>query len=406
MSIASDPMTADAASDALQERFESVFGPADHAAGHAGGRLRAVRAPGRVNLIGEHTDYNDGFVLPMAIEPHVLVTCRARHDGLVRVASTLYPGRVVEFSVRAPIGRGEPAWANYVRGVAAGLAAAGVPLVGMDALIDNTLPPGGGLSSSAAVEVGTARALLAVAGATMNDVDLVKLCQRAEHAFAGVPCGIMDQTIVTRGRAGHAMLLDCRSLAATHVAIDPGRLAVVVINSTVKHDLASGAYAERRAQCEAGAAYFRQGRPGVTKLRDVTPTEVDTAAGRIDDVTFRRCRHVVSENARTTEFAAHLGAGRYAEAGALMGQSHASLREDFEVSCPEVDFLVEHAARVDGVYGARMTGGGFGGCVVALARPDTLDPLRRDITRAYRAKFNLTPSVFFTGAAAGASLVE
>src|SRR5665213_1360411 len=223
----------------LREQFQKTFGAAmAEAAG-----VKIIRAPGRVNLIGEHTDYNDGFVLPMAIEPEVRLACRSRTDGLVRLASTAFPGQIVEFSVQKKIERGEPKWANYSRGVAAELLAAGIPLVGMDALITNTLPVGGGLSSSAAVEVATGRALIALNGRTMQNDRLALLCQRAEHAYAGVPVGIMDQTIVASAKAGSAMLLDCRSMAKRYVTIDPNELRVVIVNSMVKHELTGGEYA-------------------------------------------------------------------------------------------------------------------------------------------------------------------
>ncbi len=203
-------------------------------------------APGRVNLIGEHTDYNDGFVFPMAIEPQVLIACRARDDALVRIRSTAFPESLAEFFLDRRIERGEPAWANYSRGVAAELIGAGIPLVGMDALISNSLPVGSGLSSSAALEVGTARALLLLAGSTLDDSRLALLCQQAEHTFANVPVGIMDQTIVAAGRAGHAMLLDCRDLSRRFVPIDSNELRVVIVNSMVRHALVDGEYAKRR----------------------------------------------------------------------------------------------------------------------------------------------------------------
>ena len=257
----------------LREQFHKTFG-----GGAAGAPpVRIIRAPGRVNLIGEHTDYNDGFVLPMAIEPEVQMACRSREDGLVRLASTAFPGQVVEFSVQKKIEPGEPKWANYSRGVTAELLGAGIPLVGMDALLANTLPVGGGLSSSAAIEVDTGRALLAMVGQEMNGDRLALLCQRAEHAFAGVPVGIMDQTIVATGKAGHAMLLDCRSLSKQYVPIDGNELRVVIVNSMVKHELTGGEYAERRRQCEEGVALFRSQQASIRALRDVTPAQVDTS---------------------------------------------------------------------------------------------------------------------------------
>ena len=390
---ASDSITAE------KQKFSEIFGSAP-------AKLRVIRAPGRVNLIGEHTDYNDGFVFPMAIEPEVRVICRARDDGKVRLASTVYPKDIVEFSLQTKITKGKPTWANYSRGVAAELLEAGIPLVGMDALISNTLPVGGGLSSSAAVEVGTGVALLTLGGATLDTMRLALLCQKAEHEFAGVPSGIMDQTIVAGGKAEHAMLLDCRDHGKTFVKLDHHELRVVIVNSMVKHELSGGEYAKRRRQCEEGVAYFQKQNPKVKALRDVTRAEVDAARPHLSDVVFRRCRHVVGENARTTEAARALQSQRYERFGTLMVQSHDSLRDDYEVSCVELDFLAAEAIKVKGVYGARMTGGGFGGCIVALAQPRSVDALRDHLIRTYTGKFDRQPSVFVTTATAGASVVE
>jgi galactokinase len=369
-------------------------------------RVHVIRAPGRVNLIGEHTDYNEGFVFPMAIEPEVRLACRARDDGLVRLASSVFPGQIVEFSVQKPIKRGEPAWANYSRGVAAEMVAAGIPLSGMDAMLTNTLPVGGGLSSSAAIEVGTALALLTVSGAEMSPGRIALLSQKAEHEFAGVPVGIMDQTAVASGKAGHAMLLDCRDLSKRFVPIDPKDLRVVIANTMVKHELTGGEYAQRRRQCEEGVAFFRKFNPAVRALRDVTMAQVEAAEGKLPDVVFRRCRHVVGEIARAADGAEKLAHELYDAFGELMVQSHQSLRDDYEVSCAELDSLSEQAMKVRGVYGARMTGGGFGGCIVALTQPRAVEPLAEHLARTYQAQFNIRPTVFATTATAGASVLE
>jgi len=369
--------------------------------------VHIIRAPGRVNLIGEHTDYNEGFVFPMAIEPEVRVACRLRDDGTVRLASTAFQGTIVEFSVQKPIEPGEPAWANYSKGVAAELEAAGIPLSGIDALIFNTLPVGGGLSSSAAIEVATALALLTVNG--LGDMDrsrLALLCQKAEHDFAGVPVGIMDQTAVASSKAGHAMLLDCRDLSKRFVPIDSHDLRVVVANSMVKHELTGGEYATRRKQCEEGVAFFHQKDPRVRALRDVTVAQLESAKGSVSEVVFRRCRHVITEDGRTREAAAELTRENYDRVGELMVQSHNSLRDDYEVSSPELDFLVDEAMKVKGVYGARMTGGGFGGCIVALCQPRAVEALTAHLTNTYKAKFNVQPAVFATTATEGASVLE
>jgi galactokinase len=382
----------------LRQQFEQVFGP--------GGRIHVVRAPGRVNLIGEHTDYNDGFVFPMAIEPDVRIVCRGRDDANVRLASTIFPGEVVEFSLVGKITPGKPKWANYSKGMAAELIGAGIPLVGMDAMIFNTLPMGGGLSSSAALEVGTGQALLMLAGLEMDPGRLALLAQKAEHEYAGVPVGIMDQTIVAGGKAGHAMLLDCRDLSKQFIPLDERDVRVAVVNSMVKHELSGGEYAVRRRQCEQGVRFFQQQNPEIRALRDVSLAQVMAAQGKLDDVVFRRCRHVVAEIARTTEAATKLGRKDYEEFGELMLESHHSLQHDYEVSIPELDFLVEQSMKVKGVYGARMTGGGFGGSIVALVQPRAVDALREYLTRTYRERFNIEPGVFVTGATAGVSVLE
>ncbi|QOV92030.1 galactokinase [Humisphaera borealis] len=369
-------------------------------------RVRIIRAPGRVNLIGEHTDYNDGFVFPMAIEPQALIACRSRDDGLVRLASTAFEGPLVEFSVQRRIESGEPGWANYSRGVAQQLVSAGIPLCGMDAVIDSSVPVGGGLSSSAAIEVATGLALLTLAGLDMDPQRLALVCQQAEHFFAGVPCGIMDQTIVAAGRAGHAMLLDCRDLSKQYIPVDGRELQVVIINSMVRHALTGGEYAERREQCNAGVRHFNQGNPGVTTLRDVSLETLRAAEDVLPAVVYRRCRHVVTEIARTTRAAALLLQNDYDELGRLMLQSHESLRGDFEVSTPELDLLVAEAMTVRGVYGARMTGAGFGGCVIAVVQPRAVEPLRHHILKVYPEKTGVTPDIYVTTATAGASVLE
>ncbi|HEV8606423.1 MAG TPA: galactokinase [Tepidisphaeraceae bacterium] len=385
---------------AIKRDFEAIFG--------AGGKLHVVRAPGRVNLIGEHTDYNEGFVFPMAIEPEVRMVCRGSDEPKVRLASSAFAGQIAEFSLAQKIEpvKGAERWTNYSRGVAAELLAAGIPLTGMDALISNTLPVGGGLSSSAAVEVATALCFLALGGLDIDMSRLALLCQKAEHEYAGAPVGIMDMTIVISGRAGQVMLLDCRDLSKQFVPLDPNELRVVIVNSMVKHELSTGEYATRRKQCEEGVAYFRKQNAAIRALRDVTMSMVEDAKGHLSDVVWRRCRHVVSENARTQEAARMLGRKEYEKVGELMAASHQSLRDDYEVSSPELDFLSGEAMKVKGVYGARMTGGGFGGCIVALAQPKAVEGVLEHVTRAYRDKFGKSPAAFVSTATAGAKIVE
>jgi galactokinase len=382
----------------IRKEFTRVFGD--------GGRVWIVRAPGRVNLIGEHTDYNDGFVFPMAIEPEVRIACRARDDGLIRLASTAFPNQIAEFSIEKKIEQGKPAWANYMRGVAAEFLAAGIPLVGMDAVYVNTLPVGGGLSSSAAIEVGTARALLALNGRDIDERRLALLCQRAEQNYANVPCGIMDQSIVASGHKNQAMLLDCRDLSRTFVPIDANELRVVIVNSMVRHELSGSEYGDRRRQCEQGVAQFVKADPKIRALRDVTRDRLDAAKNELSEVVFRRCRHVITEISRTTAAAQKLAERRYEQVGELMVQSHNSLRDDYEVSCEELDFLSAEASGVKGVYGARMTGGGFGGCIVALSQPGAVERLSAHLNKVYPAKFGRKPGIYVTTATEGASVVS
>ncbi len=382
----------------LKRTFSDLFGH--------GGKIRVVRAPGRVNLIGEHTDYNDGFVFPMAIEPQVLLLCRKREDEIIRLASTFAPGQVVRFSLVEPIESGEPTWANYSRGITAELLGVGIPLVGMDILITSTLPVGGGLSSSAALEVGTGRALLTLAGQELDPMRLALLSQKAEHEYAHVPCGIMDQMIVATAQKDHATLFDCRDFTRRLVPILADDLRVFIANSQVRHELAGGEYAQRRQQCEEAVAYFRKRNPSVKALRDVDMPTLLQAQKHLDEVIFKRARHVISENARTVAAAEQLEKHNYEQCGQLMVQSHQSLRDDYQVSIEQLDYLVEQAVSVKGVYGARMTGGGFGGCIVALVQPRAVEALRRHVQQTYQEKYGKTPDCFVTTATASASVVE
>lgn len=381
----------------LTQQFHDAFGN--------GGAIHIIRAPGRVNLIGEHTDYNDGFVFPMAIEPQVIAVCRARNDGQVQIASTYKPGEKLSFSVQSKIEKGEPSWGNYFKGVAALLREAGMPLVGMDLLLDNSLPVGGGLSSSAAIELAASLAMLKLAGVEMDRPRLALICQQVEHQYVGLPCGIMDQMIVAAGKANHAMLLDCRDLSQRFVPIDGNELRVVIINSMVKHTLSGSEYPERRAACESGVKTLQKTHPTIKALRDVTMKQLEAAKSQLSDVIYRRCRHVITENERTTKAADFLAKRQYEQAGKLMNESHVSMKNDFEITTAELDYLAETAASMKGVYGSRMTGGGFGGCTVSLVQPRHVEAFTESIAAAYQKKFNVTPSIFSTAAAAGASVI-
>lgn len=362
-----------------------------------------VYAPGRVNLIGEHTDYNGGFVLPMAIEPGIYLAARARADRRVRVWSALRPGEPAEFAVSAPVPPGEPAWSNYVRGVIAGLQAAGASVPGFDAVVHATLPGGGGLSSSAALEVATATLGELLAGITLDPEQKALLCQKAEHEFAGTPCGIMDQFAVVFGKRGHLLLIDCQSRARTLVPMRSDDVSLLVINTMVKHELNDGEYRKRREDCHEAAR-----RLGVGELRDATPQRVDEARALLPERLFRRARHVVTENVRTLAAVDALRAGEWRQLGELMYASHASLRDDYDVSCAELDAVVAAARGLGperGVFGCRMTGGGFGGCCIALVQAARAEEVEAALRASYRAATGIEPTIFATQPADGPAVL-
>ncbi len=380
----------------IKREFASRFGRA--AAG-------VVRAPGRVNLIGEHTDYNDGFVLPIAIERQTLAAWAPRDDERCCFVSA-QQDEPVEIDLCEAIHPGKPAWGNYCKGVAAGLIERGLELAGTDILFDSDVPLNAGLSSSASLEVATAMALLAACEETVPQNELAAMCQKAENVFAGTPCGIMDQSISIMGRAGHALLLDCRSLETQHIPFDFPKTTLLVCNTQVSHDIGDGGYLARRAQCEEAAVIL-----GIKTLRDTDIAAVERAyqAGMLDETQFRRARHVVTEIARTLKAADVLaGGGKSAPVkfGKLMYASHESLREDFEVSCEELDAIIEAARGCDGVFGARMTGGGFGGCAIGLVRTENAEDIAEVIRKNFAEKFARQCPVFATGSTDGAGTVE
>ncbi len=383
------PATTDARTSELLAFFDQTFG---------GEPEQAVRAPGRVNLIGEHTDYNDGFCLPMAIERDVRIVLRRRDDGRVRVASVQEQG-VAEFALRAPIAKDPAApWADYVKGCAQVLLEEGLELSGCDLALSGDVPLGSGLSSSAALEVATIHALLAAAGLALEGERIARLAQRAENVYVGTNCGILDQLSSACGMEGRAMLMDCRSCGLSPVPL-PAGVSVVIADTGKRRGLVDSAYNERRAQCEAGAAAL-----GVSHLRDVSLHGLRTAAeaGAIDGDTLRRCQHVVAENGRTIAAAACLRAADAVAFGELMDASHEDLRSRFEVTCPELDAMVAIARGLPGCLGSRMTGAGFGGCTVSLVRDEAVAAFVPALEQAYRARFDLPVAVYVTGAAAGA----
>jgi galactokinase len=363
------------------------------------------RAPGRVNLIGEHTDYNGGFVLPLAIDRETVVAAAPREDRLVAVYS-LNVEEAAGFDLDLPGEKRRGIWLDYVEGVARALESRGIQLRGADLMILSDVPVGAGLSSSAALEVSAGLALAEVSGHEVDRVQLALAGQQAEHIYVGTLCGIMDQFVASLGQAGHALLIDCRTLEATPVPLDTSEAAIVITDTEVKHELSTSAYNERRAECEEGVRLLREFLPGVDQLRDVSVEEFVRYADRLPEVIRRRCRHVVTEDARTLEAADALRRGRLEDVGRLMRRSHESLRDDFEVSCAELDFLAETAWTLAGVVGSRMTGGGFGGSTVSLVRRDALEDYRRAITPEFTRRFGHAPTIYVTDAGDGAKEIK
>ncbi len=348
---------------------------------------RVFRAPGRINLIGEHTDYNDGFVLPAAIEQSVFIAGAARRDRTVRVRSRSFDG---EFLIDLDDRDQKPleGWARYVQGVALILEREGFGIKGSDLLIDSTIPVGAGLSSSAALEVCSGFALSRLSGIEIDGRKLAKIGQKAEHEFAGVRSGIMDQFAAVFGRAKSAIFLDCRSLEFEEVPVDAH---ILICDTRTKHDLADGEYNKRRAECEAAARHF-----GVAALRDVSMAEFEARAHELPDVIMRRARHIITDNARVGVAVDALRSGDLRGLARLFDTSHISLRDDFEISCAELDQMVEAASEQPEVLGARMTGGGFGGCVIALLdRPADVDLIER-IKSSYKRRTGIDAEIYPT----------
>jgi galactokinase len=340
-------------------------------------------APGRMNIVGEHTDYNQGFALPAAIDRHVGVGVRLRDDGKVAIRSDRYPDPV---AVDRLPDRRPGTWADYALGVAGQLAARGLIQGGFEAAIVSEIPVGSGLSSSGALEVAVAVALLHASGVDLSPLEVAQLCQRAESEFVGARTGIMDQFTALSARAGCALLLDCRSLSASQVSLLGPQFTWLLADTRVHHQLASSSYNERRAQCEAAARAL-----GAASLRDVTQPDLD----RLEDpILLRRARHVVSEDARVLDAAEALRKRDAHRLGAILFASHSSLRDDFEVSCAELDRLVDVAASKPSVLGARMMGGGFGGCVVVLLESDRVTDVEHDLAQAYAKTFPQPPAFY------------
>jgi galactokinase len=379
---------------ALTERFRAVYRTNPRG---------LFRAPGRVNLIGEHTDYNDGFVMPAAIDFYSYAAIGERTDRTLSVYSEQFD-RSVEFSIDQLAGPPRRHWSDYVRGVAAVLRDEGYPLKGANLVIDGQVPIGSGLSSSAAIEVTTALALTALGGVTIPLLEVARLCQRAENTYTGARCGIMDQFVSCFGKQEHALMLDCRSLEATYLQLPPN-VRLVICNTTVRHELATGEYNERRASCERVVEIIRRFIPSVRALRDLTLEELERYSGKISNVDFRRCRHVITENTRVIDARSALQGADLIRLGELMYRSHESLDRDYEVTCRELNIMVDLARSLEGAYGARMTGGGFGGCTINLVESKMTLQFQTTIGREYEKLTGLSPQIFVCAAAAGASEV-
>ena len=377
----------------LKEKFKKLFGVVP----------QIYQAPGRVNLIGEHTDYNDGFVMPAAIGFYTRVAAANRTDRRLEILSENYPEHVTLDLDSLPV-QAKGHWSDYVVGVARVLAAAGVPLRGANLLVDGDVPQGAGLSSSASLEVAVGFALLDLSGEEVDRTRLALLCQKAENEFVGAQCGIMDQFVSSYGQRDRALLLDCRNLRHRLLPLPDG-VSLVICNTMVKHSVAKGEYNQRRAECELGVRGLAKYLPNVKALRDVTPEDLERLASKLPELVMRRCRHVIGENARVLQAAEALESRDLEKFGQLMRASQVSLRDDFEVSCEELDLMVELAQGLKGVYGTRMTGGGFGGCTISLVRGDCVETFEHTVSEGYERATGNKPEIYVCTACEGAAQV-
>jgi len=378
----------------ISERFRAKFGS----------EPRVYRAPGRVNLIGEHTDYNDGLVMPAAIEFYCSVAIAPRSDRQLLIYSDEFSAQVEVDLATRPIPTPAHDWSDYPIGVAMQLQSAGFPVRGANLLIRSDVSMGAGLSSSAAIEVATALALSETSGHSIGPAQLARICQRAENDFVGMKCGIMDQFISLHGRRKHALLLDCRSLHFELLPL-PDSVRLVICNTGVKHQLAGSEYNRRRADCEEAVSALTKVLPGIRALRDVSREQLEEHGGLLSERVFRRALHVVTENQRVLDGAAALRAGDLQRFGEYMAESHRSLRDLYEVSCTDLDLMVEIAAQQKGLYGARMTGGGFGGATINLVEAAHAQTFAAEVVAAYQKATQLSPQIYICVAADGASPV-
>jgi len=377
----------------LLESFQVRFGTS----------ASVFRAPGRVNLIGEHTDYNEGFVLPAAIGFSCWVGIAPRDDRKLVLYSENF--REMHEASLDELGTGSGNWTDYPLGVAWALQDAGYRLRGANLYIAGDVPLGAGLSSSAAIEVSSGYALLSVAGHAVDRTELAKLCQRAENEFVGARVGIMDQFVSCHGRAGHALMIDCRSLEYRALKVPPG-MSLVICNTMVKHTIQAGEYNVRRAECEEAVRKLSAALPGIRSLRDVSMEQLVENRQLLTEALYRRCRHIILENGRVAAVAELFERGETHGLGELMAASHESMRDDYEISCRELDVMVEIAGRQRGVYGARMTGGGFGGCTINLVDAENAAEFRQRVATEYESAIGLRPDIYICEASQGAELME
>jgi galactokinase len=362
-----------------------------------------VRSPGRVNLIGEHTDYNEGFVLPAAIDKEIVLAVGSRDDGVCRmVAADL--GQPFETTLDA-LARSELGWPNYLLGVVDQLRREGIPVRGFDCVFGGDIPIGSGMSSSAALEAGFLFALNELCGLNLDRLRMARLAQRSENEFVGLRCGIMDQFANLFGHEGSVILLDCRSLQYDYVPFSRSDIRIVLCDTQVKHELASSEYNVRRGQCEAGVEAIRKSSPSVHSLRDVTRAMLDEHREQMDLLVYKRCAYVIEENQRVLAGCDDLRRDDLEAFGRRMLQSHEGLRDEYEVSCGELDVLVDAALGVDGVYGTRMMGGGFGGCTINLVREDRVKEFSETVTQAFESTFGKAPKIYLTRITGGTGTV-
>ncbi len=380
-------------STSIAEQFRAKFGA----------NPRVYRAPGRVNLIGEHTDYNEGYVMPVALGFYCWLAISPRDDQKLVISSDGFSD-TAEVELDSPEIHPRKTWSDYPVGVALELKRAGVPLRGANLLIHGEVPMGAGLSSSAAIEVATALALAEQSGHSPDRVQLALLCQKAENEFVGARCGIMDQFISLHGRKNHALLLDCRALDFELVAI-PECVRLVICNTMVRHEHASSGYNQRRAECEEAVQRLAKVLPGIRSLRDVTLDQLELHRGTLSEVLYKRALHVITENARVLGATEALRAEDLERFGKRMAESHSSLRDLYEVSCAELDLMVDQANRQEGVYGARMTGGGFGGSTINLVKSRFADAFAENMARGYEKETGIVPQIYICAPAEGAGAV-